>query len=216
MLPRSVCQTSVIRSEVGLLRLLHKRLRLTEGVVLFSERGSGRKKEALSLGSSPARDNPEPARSPLIKGSRRRRRVIIIVMVVVVLAFAIESPFVLLVNTWGFVGKITETGPNTTLYIGCGNQQTTQTGRCASGTLVGSEVSLQLALAAVTHSSCELTSLSVYSPYRLVSVSPALPQPFGSENGTGIIVENLIHVTVQVPWIAGTYNVSSEMAVTCN
>jgi hypothetical protein len=150
------------------------------------------------------------------KTSHRRKRIFIIVAVVAVLAFAVTSPYTLLVNTWGLVGPITETGPATTLFIGCGNEQTIQTARCASGTLIGTDVNLQLALAAVTNSTCELTSLIVYSPYRLVSVSPPLPQPFGVENATGVIVEHLIHVTVQVPWIAGTYNVSSSLDVACS
>jgi hypothetical protein len=166
-------------------------------------------------GSSPAHQNQDTTLPSRTKNSRRRKRIYIIVAVVVVLAFAVTSPYTLLVTTWGLVGPIAETGPATTLFIGCGNEQTIQTARCASGTLIGTDVSLQLALAAVTNSTCELTSLIVYSPYRLISVSPPLPQPFGSENATGDIIEHLVHVTVQVPWIAGTYNVSSSMDVVC-
>jgi hypothetical protein len=141
--------------------------------------------------------------------------IIAIIAVVVVLVAAIALPYILFVNTFGFVGPITETGPKTTLFVGCGNEQTIQTGQCASGTLIGTDVSLQLGLAAVTTSSCNLTSLTIYSPYRLISISPPLPQPFGTENATGIIVEHTVHVTVQVPWIGGTYSVSSAMEANC-
>ncbi len=145
----------------------------------------------------------------------RFRDLWISVFVIVAIFAAIALPFVLFVNTSGIGGNIARSGPATNLLIECQSPQTSQNGLCASWTLIGTDANLEIFLAAETTGSCSLESLQVFSPYQLVSVSPALPQPFGAENATGSIAAHVIHLTVQVPWVAGTYSVDAAFSVSC-